>query len=319
MIKPIYIKHPNLWHYTTAAGLVGILRTQELWSTNFRYLNDEEELSGFFQRKFPEILQAGLDEGLKTLSETVEGNDFLLKVGGVEHLKSVTFNMLNESISKVTLKMDLYVTSFSCTNQGQEGDGLLSQWRGYGHDGGYAMVFDTKGLFDLLKKERDDYQHFLLNFSSVDYHYAGWMSNKDRNNEAVVWESAIKDAVANLLVNGNLKDQILALVVPMLSLAMRHKHKGFEEEREVRISVLRFPDQSQPKKSINFYNRSGVLVPYISLFDGSTAKTRSLPVKEIVIGPHPDKLKRKQAVEVLLRELELNIPVRVSDIPYLGR
>jgi hypothetical protein len=33
--------------------------------------------------------------------------------------------------------------------------GLLSQWRGYGIDGGYAIVFDTKALKALVAQEKE--------------------------------------------------------------------------------------------------------------------------------------------------------------------
>jgi len=35
----------NLWHYTTAEGLKGILYDQTLWATDYRYLNDESEIT----------------------------------------------------------------------------------------------------------------------------------------------------------------------------------------------------------------------------------------------------------------------------------
>jgi uncharacterized Fe-S radical SAM superfamily protein PflX len=35
----------SIFHYTTAEGLKGILTSQTLWATDFRYLNDTEELS----------------------------------------------------------------------------------------------------------------------------------------------------------------------------------------------------------------------------------------------------------------------------------
>ncbi len=35
-----------------------------------------------------------------------------------------------------------------------QNDGLLSQWRGYGKDGGYALVFDSQKLEEALKDEK---------------------------------------------------------------------------------------------------------------------------------------------------------------------
>lgn len=34
-----------LYHYTSADGLIGIVRNQRLWATDIEYLNDSEELT----------------------------------------------------------------------------------------------------------------------------------------------------------------------------------------------------------------------------------------------------------------------------------
>lgn len=60
-------------------------------------------------------------------------------------------------------------------------------------------------------------------------------------------------------------------------------------------------------------------MPYIAFFDAIPDDQRKLPIQEIIVGPHPDKLKRKKAIEMRLAELGLDVPVRASEIPYLGR
>jgi hypothetical protein len=320
--------YPNLWHYTTAAGLNGILTSQQLWSTNFRYLNDDEELRGFFDRKFPSLIAAGIDDGLAKLAKTSEGATLIANTGGLAEMKKIVFNMLNEAVPKVTLNMNMYVTSFCNTALGPDSeDGLLSQWRGYGHDGGYAIVFETNGLHQLLKKEQILYQHFFLNFSDVDYYEPNKCEDRERHLETLEWERKTQEAISKLITQGNLKGRIIELIEPIISQAIRHKHRGFREEHEVRVAMVRFPDEisefeydlekSLIKKKILFYPRSGVLVPYVSLFDAIPQEERKLPIKEIVIGPHKDKVIRKHAVEMLLVELGINAKVRVSDIPFV--
>lgn len=34
-----------LWHYSDAAGMAGIVRTEKLWATDTRFLNDSTELA----------------------------------------------------------------------------------------------------------------------------------------------------------------------------------------------------------------------------------------------------------------------------------
>jgi len=46
---------------------------------------------------------------------------------------------------------------------------------------------------------------------------------------------------------------------------------------------------------------------------------KKLPIKSIIVGPHPDKIKRKKAVELLLGQHGISAEVMISEIPYLSR
>lgn len=105
--------------------------------------------------------------------------------------------------------------------------GLLSQWRGYGREGRYALVFDTKQLSELLKSEEQQfrYPHLVLadvvyNDSDLDFpekfkplidvlETAFWHTIFERkeDSEAVSWP------LFNSLMNG----------------MIRFKHRGFRE------------------------------------------------------------------------------------------
>ena len=43
-VQEIHQKHPFVYHYTSRAGLEGILTTQTLFATHYRYLNDRSEI-----------------------------------------------------------------------------------------------------------------------------------------------------------------------------------------------------------------------------------------------------------------------------------
>jgi hypothetical protein len=58
-------------------------------------------------------------------------------------------------------------------------------------------------------------------------------------------------------------------------------------------------------------------VPYVNLFEGITQPGNNLPIKRIIVGPHPDKERRKLAVEKLLKQNGINADVSMSAIPYL--
>jgi hypothetical protein len=113
----------TLFHYTTAAGLLGILSSSTLWATDLRFLNDAQEAL-YARDLFMEMIwgadpatQPGhpLHDNAKAFGETF-----------VEYRKWVVKDLNSP-------KFPVYVTCFC-----ESGD-LLSQWRAYGTDHGYAI------------------------------------------------------------------------------------------------------------------------------------------------------------------------------------
>jgi hypothetical protein len=113
-------KSSLLYHYTTQAGLLGIIRDRTLWASSILHLNDASEFKYAFdiaQRIASEAKAAGK-----------EMKDF-------EHTLAVMRNVIN-----------VHVCSFS-TERDQ-----LSQWRAYCHDGsGFSIGFDPKVLQELAQ------------------------------------------------------------------------------------------------------------------------------------------------------------------------
>ena len=150
MVKSVEDSYPELWHYTTAGGLMGILKSQQLWATNLRYLNDSEEFTGFFDRRLLGILKIGVMNGIAQAKMTPDGMQAIVASGGDEKLEADLPNQLLHAIRTVSLQHQAYVASFCYTRPKIENDGLLGQWRGYGSDGGYAVVFDTRTLVNMM-------------------------------------------------------------------------------------------------------------------------------------------------------------------------
>ncbi len=109
----------------------------------------------------------------------------------------------------------------------------------------------------------------------------------------------------------------------------RIKHYAFKEEREYRLMACDLTPKNKKLiknttgknvKKIHFYNRNGTLIPYIKLFEKKPEGSSRLPIKGIIVGPHPEQLNRKYSVEKLLHELEMSdIPVTLSQIPFVKR
>src|SRR5688572_16215511 len=75
-VQEIKAAHSRLFHYTTGAGLCGIINSQQLRATHARYLNDAEEQIGFLDRRLPHLLrEAAQAAALKRFGNEVNGID----------------------------------------------------------------------------------------------------------------------------------------------------------------------------------------------------------------------------------------------------
>jgi hypothetical protein len=107
-----------LYHYTNAKGLAGIITKKVLWASDYRFLNDTNELNyglSVFGALFGE-----LSKGLPPEVVEVVGN-----------------------LKRAFSEFSLLITSF-CDH-----DDLLSQWRGYNGGMGYALGIDAQWLTNI--------------------------------------------------------------------------------------------------------------------------------------------------------------------------
>lgn len=106
-----------VYHYTTQAGLMGILDSKTLWASNLRHLNDRREFT--FAMSVAERVLAGLDtDRYPTLIDYLMGQ---IRREGFDDTRT-------------------FVASFS------ERPDQLSQWRSYGGGGGFCLAFEAPQL-----------------------------------------------------------------------------------------------------------------------------------------------------------------------------
>lgn len=146
--------HDELYHYTTAAGLSGILQSKSLWATHTSFVNDEEEILGFYDRVLPKILRPIFRKYIEDIKDQPE---FQKQLGNTppELFCEEQFGKRMHGFRRAaSLWHDHYITSFTTTTDHRvRKDGLLSQWRAYGTDGGYALVLDIDQLDKIISEE----------------------------------------------------------------------------------------------------------------------------------------------------------------------
>jgi hypothetical protein len=257
-----------------------------------------------------------------------ESEELSARAQAADHLGVDIFDHWLEKIVEGFVKaqdtaQDHYVTSFSTAkDEWMSQNGLLSQWRGYGLNGGYAIVFDAQGLAELLNTEREMYYEEGWAWGDVQYHMADFSRVQDE--QVLEHFQCVKKAAYDYWTTGNIEKAYPAFEsIELLSAFC--KHRGFEEEGEVRI-VVSTPSlemgqdlsnkSGKPYRKVSSYLRDGVVVPCIHLFEGQ--KLNTLPIRRVIVGPHPEKQQRKKAVEILLRNHDIDAKVSVSDTPFRG-
>jgi hypothetical protein len=214
----------------------------------------------------------------------------------------------------------VYVTSF-CKPSSEEDflHGLLSQWRGYGVDGGYALQFSRSRLQVRIEQTRNADE---MSYDLQDVHYSSDNPLKDEVlKHSEVFVNAYLDHL-DTLVNFNWNKRtapnpnaklIGGPLESFLDFLIHTKNKHFREERECRLSVLEPVSSEVGLRSVDYFNRNGLLVPFVK----TSSSFNILDCLDwIVVGPGPRIGNRFNSIRQMVRKMGLKIEVRPSHIPF---
>ena len=181
-------------HYTRFETALKILKSKELWATNFQFLNDRSEIHYAKKILFLAFLKAS------NIKEFTPAFDSAKK----------KINTLYKALGK-----EIYIVSFceyeayenhkvTGTLSTPEDEGLLSMWRGYGADGGCAIIFDHNELDNYWLKKNKDIQETKL-FDQVQYnglYHDNLKFNKKLKRLPGNWDDHISNVNEKKLYNG---------------------------------------------------------------------------------------------------------------------
>ncbi len=256
MIRTVAEQYNELMHYTTVGGLEGILSSGCLWATHAAFLNDSEEIKHYFDVRLCDVIQ----DSLELLTDEPSIAQKFRAVGG----EKVFASKMTSEIRKHTLNFNApYIFSMSAPRKlDVSNDGLLSQWRGYGVDGGYAIVFDPSGIEQLLDLENKmfNYQHMQWG----DVHYYGRQGHQPSTSDIEKLEYELCGELDYYIRNDHFADGY-KFYKAITSLSCLHKHCGFYEENEVRIvavpanqkvvGIMASSNESKPAKQPEMFLR----------------------------------------------------------------
>ena len=319
--------YSKLYHYTTWEGLLGILESQTLWATNYKFLNDYSEILLFREKLIPLIQPLVRNAYEELIKQHPQVEQKVKAYGGIDQVvKNNVEKLVDAQYS--ALGDEIYILSFC----GQHGDpkvnrnGLLSQWRGYGTGGGAALVFDTKKLEGILKQEANKYQYNAGLIADIVYSDDEQKLKEELSEELAKLADVVKMFLNSYKLSHQANPDASEGYIPFVQCVSRYKHYGFREENEVRIvalpavinkEFLKFAETKaavlKPEKERKFRNKNGHKIPYIELFDSSDIV---LPIEQIIVGPHKEKDQRATILREKLKDTKIKITC--SKIPFVG-
>ena len=288
--KKLYSDIPKetLYHYTTFAGLVGIVNSQVLWASDIRYMNDSAELkhsADLIRMEITQRITAG-------------------------HAKP---NLLNQFLEWVTHRITnghmLFATSFRSNGN------LLSQWRGYSKMGkGVSLGFNPNYILGCARE-----QSFQIGKCIYD------LSDQRRLIKQVV--DAVEYLAQEHCKNSDTTekhssqtyyDVFEKIESDLLRIAAILKHPSFQEEEEWRIVSPALTDYVT--SPVLFREGTSMLVPYVE-FKLLQEKNKPIALEHIFLGPTPNINISMNSLIMFLAKNGVNPEKGISycEIPYRQR
>lgn len=249
-----------LYHYTEAAGLLGIITSQQLWFTNYLHLNDPSELR----------YGMGIARGL------------LLEAG--ERFADSLIDLFTATTERLCRDenldgpLDFYIASLSLDRND------LGQWRSYADDGqGFALGL-APHLFHVDEKT-DRKPHEYVFVMPVVY---GERLAVSHYREAIEAAAAIVQDNRRFLENITPQAQVhfveeLAkelIARELIGTSLTVKDEAYSHEQEVRLVILGMREKLRPY--VTYRTRGSEIVPFIKSDMPVQEKGN---ISEIVIGP----------------------------------
>lgn len=268
-----------LYHYTDQAGLDGILASDCMRATHYKFLNDFSECLEALE------LFAAQERQSMNCSTTSKGSSIR------QYLSQNTINELQTLVRSA----EIYSASFAVDSNPLSGD-RLSQWRGYAKGTqGFSLGFKKNAI-----------EQCLTEFAKL--HNVNRFSDKCLYGETD--ESREKRKVIISVVRGF---DSQAEQENFLRFIAIFKNVGFYEESEWKILIQGSPESML--SLVQFRDGQFGRTPFIEIPLG--LRQKNSPLQRIVVGPSQNKEQVAACLRIDLRKLGMqHVDVDTSQIPY---
>lgn len=317
----------RFFHYTSSAGLFGILQSGCLWATHYRFLNDSKEftaarasLEKFIEKQIHILLAR-----LKVNHGFQLDPDLDRKAVASEEAQRLVDAFYDATLGNNDgglIGVDGYVFSGFCCGPDESNafnNGGLLNWATYGRDGGFALQFNPNKLETLLKEETTRQPTLAWMFQRAVYADEGEIPAALQSQYDDVGKIAQRLSEQGIRGTGNVKVELETVAAPLAQIICLLKDSYFSLEKEARLVVLQ-PQRQRPgvrSREVCIRHINNMPIPYIKLLDGILLG-QNCPIERIVAGPHPDTRRRLVALRAFLESRGIkDIKITASDVPYV--
>lgn len=285
----VFTLSPDLYHYTSIAGLKGIIEENGIWASDNRFMNDAEESLN------------GIRLARNVLQHTAKRS------------RDAAFASILRSVDELIAAPRDYGHLVACFSTASDD---LGQWRGYAA-GGVCLRFGQRAEeeaslffgpehipFKAIYRGLPKSLLLLSVIRDFEREYAF-----DRAAMPVDWPDDHDEEYAKAL-HSRISFGILGF-----------KDQAFENEAEARI-VISYEQVDRYEGGLKFRVSPLGIIPYVRTGDNLAIKKHGgrLPLREVVVGPAPHQGLIAKSVETFLRQNGYsNTTVSLSKVPYRTR
>jgi hypothetical protein len=309
-----FSKGERFFHYTTSSGLIGILQSNCLWATHFRFLNDSKE---FYAARslIEDFIRVEIHKRYtaRKLNGKISASSYQLRTVSkqlAEQITSILYDALFDE--KVGSIVPYVFSAFCCSPEQAElfSHGGLLHWATYGRGGGYALQINPHILWQKVQKQKRQ------GYTSRRVIYLSEASRPEALRDQF---EELANAIEKIMQSDKVtKENMQPAIAPFFTITSLIKDAYFEQEREARVVLTRLntPSESDQYYDVHIRPVGGYSVPYIKLFDGELFSEPNA-VERIILGPHADNTRRRLALETYFRARDVKVDVSISNVPYV--
>ena len=280
-VSPVGAEPELIYHYTDPAGLQGVIKDKCLRAGDVWFMNDTREAL----------------YGLEVIERAVDA-----LAPASDHEAAVRQEVIKQ-LAALEDQDDIVHSYIACLSK--RGDDL-SQWRAYGQPRGYSIGFDSQTLRRICP--------LTLEFDQPSYRVVEY----DKKIQDGMVIDRFRFMLQRLDDAGDPYNQPQAAarlcILDALLLVPAFKHPAFTAEEEVRLHVLHAPENGV-RLDLDFSLGQIGLKPYVKIDLRDTGTDVMTAIREVIVGPQPNRAEVMRAVKQLLAVHKISAEVRPSEVP----